>query len=518
VGLVGQEKAAKGGPTVRVQAAYDELIRRVREQSLLGSCAVLLSWDEETHMPGGGAEHRGEQMALLAGLEHDRATDPRVGELLTELEGSALVRDPLSAAAVNVRELRRTYDRATRLPRSLVAELARSVSLAQQAWLTARRDADFVRFRPWLDRMVTLKRREAECLGYPDAPYDALLEDYEPGTKSRDLARMFDALRRDLVPLIQAVTHAPRRPDVSVLRRCFPLERQRTFVEMVVATIGFDFRAGRLDEAAHPFFTSIGPGDCRITTHYDTFDFRRGLFAALHETGHALYEQGLDPEHHGTPMGEAASLGLHESQARLWENPVGRSRAFWTHFFPLARGVFHDALGDVDGEAFHFAVNHVEATPTRVGADELTYNLHVLVRFELEQALLAGDLKTVDVPAAWNEAYRHYLGVVPANDAEGCLQDSHWAAGLFGYFPSYTLGNVFAAQLFARAARDLGDLGRPFARGDFGGLLGWLRDKVYRHGSRFPAARLIEEATGAAPDHRPLVRMLRRKYGELYGV
>jgi carboxypeptidase Taq len=493
-------------------------MQRVREQSLLDSCAVLLSWDEETQMPRAAAEHRGDQMALLAGLEHDRATDPRIGELLVELEGSSLVRDPLSAAAVNVRELRRTHGRATRLPRSLVEELARTVSLAQQEWLTARRDADFARFRPWLDRMVTLKQREAECLGYQDAPYDALLEEFEPGMTSGELARLFAALRRDLLPLINAVTHASRRPEPLLLRRSFPVERQRLFVEMVVAAVGFDFRAGRLDEAAHPFFTNVGPGDCRITTRYDAADFRRGLFAALHETGHALYEQGLDPEHHGTPMGEAASLGLHEAQARLWENSVGRSRAFWGHFFPLARGVFHESLGDVDLEAFHFAVNHVEATPIRVGSDELTYNLHILLRFELEQALLTGELKTRDVPAAWNEAYRHYLGVVPANDAEGCLQDSHWAAGLFGYFPSYTLGNVFAAQLFARAMKDLGDLSRPFARGDFAGLLGWLREEVYRHGSRFPAPRLIEEATGGPPDHKPLIRMLRRKYGELYGV
>jgi carboxypeptidase Taq len=500
------------------QAAYEELIRRVREQSLLGSCAVLLSWDEETYMPGGGVGQRGNQLALLAGLQHERGTHPRLGELLAAVEGSSLVDDPLCPAAVNVREIRRTYDRAVRVPQPLVEELARTVTLAQQEWAAARRADDFGRFRPWLQKIIALKRREAEALGYEDSPYDALLEEHEPGARTRDVAALFDTLRQELVPLANAVAYSGRQLDDRVLRREFPVERQRLFGEMVASAVGFDFRRGRLDTAAHPFFASIGPGDCRITARYDARNFSTGLFGILHEVGHGLYEQGLDPEHQGTPMGESVSLGMHEAQARLWENVIGRSRGFWRHFFPLARQVFHQELDDVNLEGFYQAVNRVEPGPIRVGADEVTYNLHILVRFELEQALVSGDLNVADVPAAWNESYRHHLGLTPAGDAEGCLQDSHWGCGLVGYFPAYTLGNLFAAQLFARVRTDLDDLDAQLACGDFSGLLGWLRDKVYRHGCRYPAARLVEEATGGPPDPGPLLQALRRKYGELYGL
>jgi carboxypeptidase Taq len=503
---------------MQAQAAYDELVRRAREETLLGSCAQLLGWDEETFMPPAGVDHRGNQMALLAGLQHERATDPRIGELLGELEGSALVRDPVSPAAVNVREIRRLYDRLTRLPRSLVRELARTATFAQQEWVVARQKADFDHFQPWLERIVRLKRLEADALGYEVDPYDALLDEYEPGAKSQQVARLFDALRRDLVPLVETITGSPRRPDAAVLHHYYPLERQRIFCEAAAAALGFDFERGRLDTAVHPFFIGIGPDDCRLSTRYQQNDFCEGFFGTLHEVGHGFYELGLDPEHYGTPMGEAVSLGLHESQARLWENAVGRSRPFWEHFFPRARQVFHQVLADVTLEQFHAAVNAVEPSVIRVRADEVTYNLHILIRFELERALVSGDLKPADLPAAWDEGYRRYLGLTPANDREGCLQDGHWSGGLIGYFPTYTLGNLFAAQLFARAAEELSDLDGHFARGEFAELHGWLRDKVYRQGHRYPAARLIEHVTGSPPDQLPLIQGLRQKYGELYGI
>jgi carboxypeptidase Taq len=321
-----------------------------------------------------------------------------------------------------------------------------------------------------------------------------------------------------LVPLVTALTYAPRKPKVEILHCSFALDKQRLFGEMVATALGFDFERGRLDTAAHPFFGPIGPGDCRITARYSLHDFNDGFFSILHEVGHGLYEQGLDPAHFGTPLGEAASLGVHESQSRLWENLVGRSRPFWDHFFPLARQLFPQALRDVTVDEFHFAVNCVEASSNRVQADEATYNLHILVRFQLEQALIAGDLKPADIPGAWNEAYRHALGVTPPDDAEGCLQDSHWAAGLIGYFPTYTLGNVFATQLFAKAEEELGDLGAPFAQGRFAVLLHWLREGVYQHGRRYPAPRLMERVTGSSLDPRPLVRRLRQKYLTLYGI
>lgn len=500
------------------RAAYDELIRRVKEEAVLASCAHVLGWDEETYMPRGGVAHRAEQQALLAGLLHDRATDPRLGELLAAVEGSDLVADPDSAYAVNVRELRRLYDRATRLPRSLVEEFARITSVAQRQWVTAHEKSDWSLFWPWVEKVVALKRAEAAALRPGDDLYETMLDEYEPGMTVRQVAALFDALRGELVDLVGSIRASSRRPNPSVLHRIYPLERQRRFGEAVAAEVGFDFRRGRLDTSPHPFFTSLGPDDYRITTRFHVQKFSDGLFGILHEVGHALYEQGLDPAAYGLPMGESVSVGVHESQARLWENTVGRSLSFWRHFFPQACALFPEALGDVSLDEFYFAINHVAPSLNRVRADEVTYNLHILIRFELERALVAGDLAAADVPGAWNEQYRRYLGVNPPDDTEGCLQDGHWGGGLIGYFPTYTLGNLFAAQLFERVFTDLGNLDDDFSRGRLDRLLGWLQKQVYRHGQRYTAARLIEQATGAPPDHHPLLAGLRRKYGELYGL
>jgi carboxypeptidase Taq len=503
---------------MRAEEAYAELVRQARDESLLASCEALLEWDELTQMPPGAVEQRSRQRALLAGLLHERASDPRRGELLATLEGSPLLADPESAEAANVRELRRVYERSRRLPRRLVEETARVASLAQQEWVAAREQAEFARFESWLARIVRLKREEAECLGGGGEAYDALLQNYEPGATSAELERLFASLRHELGALAAALRYAPRKARLSVLRRDFPIDRQRAFGEEVAGEIGFDFDRGRLDVSAHPFSTSLGPGDCRITTRFDARNFCDGFFAILHEVGHALYEQGLDPEHRGTPAGEAASIGMHEAQSRLWENRVGRSRAFWEHFFPRAQAAFQRTLRGVSLDEFHLAIHVVAPSLIRVDADEVTYALHVLVRFELERALVRGELAVAELPAAWREAYRRHLGVEPANDAEGCLQDGHWAEGLFGYFPTYVLGDVIAAQLFERAAAELGDLEAQLARGEFAPLRGWLRERVHRQGGRLPTARLVERVTGRPPDPRPLLEALRRKYGELYGI
>jgi carboxypeptidase Taq len=503
---------------MQAQEAYQELIRRCREEALLASCVELLGWDELTYLPRGGVEHRGNQLAYLAGVQHQMATDPRVGEMLDAVAGADELADPLSAAAVNVREIRRVYERQVRLPRSLVEESARVTTVAQQAWAEARERNDFARFLPWLERLLVLARRGAEALGQGPADYDVFLDEYEPGARTADVARLLAELAQELAPLLDAVRGARRRSDPGLVRRDYPTDRQRIFIETVADAIGFDFHNGRLDTTAHPFFSAVGPGDCRITTRYDPQDFGAGFYATLHEVGHGLYEQGLDPEHYGTPLGQAPSVGMHESQARLWENFVGRSRAFWRHFLPQARRVFHETLHGARLDEFYRAVNHVEPSLNRVRADELTYNLHILVRFELEQALLSGALPAADLPAAWAAAYASHLGVTPRTDAEGCLQDGHWAGGMFGYFPTYTLGTLIAAQLVTRAEAEHGDFDAEFARGDYAGLLGWLRDKVYRVGGRRPAPALIEHVTGVPLDHRPLVAYLRRKYGELYGL
>jgi carboxypeptidase Taq len=567
------------------QAAYDELIQRARELATFGSCSVLLGWDEQTYMPPGGAKHRGNQMALLAGLHHERATDPRIGDLLLTIETSSLISDPESETAVNVRELRRSYERRVRLPKTLVEELARTTSMAQGEWVVARSANDFARFRPWLETILHLKRQESACIQSTlaksrtanasstktpvaalatapgthsdkdtggNAVYDPLLDEYEPGAKTAELTVLFENLRRELVPMVAAITesqsqktpgrlgnsdraashhsppnesgsstlttdHSPQRGE-AVLKRSYPLDRQKVFGQGVAAAIGFDFRRGRLDVTAHPFCSGMGPGDCRITTRYDEHDFTEAFSGILHEVGHGLYEQGLDETHYGTPMGEAVSLGIHESQSRLWENALGRGLPFWKYWFPLARSVFHEALADVTLDQFHAALNHVAPSLIRVSADEVTYNLHIIVRFELEQDLLSGNLPVTDLPAAWNQKYRETLGISPPDDATGCLQDIHWSAGLIGYFPTYTLGNLYAAQLFTQAEVDLGGLDESFARGDFRELLNWLRAKVHSQGQRYRAADLIERITGKKPDSRPLIESLRRKYGALYGI
>jgi carboxypeptidase Taq len=501
---------------MRADKAYQELVQRVRDETLLTTIEALLEWDEETYMPSGGVANRSEQLAMIAGLLHERGTDPRLGELLHNLEASDLLADAGAPPAVNVRVLRREYDRFVRLPRSLVEEVARTTSLAQQAWASARGAGDFQRFRPFLERIVVLKRNEAECVGYAEEPYDALLEDYEPGLSSAVVARLFDVLRNELMPLAGRIAGAKRQPDASVLRRHFPRDRQRRFGETVAAAVGFQFSRGRLDLGVHPSCSSIGPGDCRISVRFDERDFAGGLLTILHEVGHGLYEQGLDPAHYGTPLGEAPSVGIDEAQARFWENRVGRDRQFWDYFYPRAQELFPESLGDVPLEEFHFAVNRVTPSLIRVQADEVTYNLHIMIRFDLERALVSGALAVADLPDAWRAACRQMLGVAPRTDAEGCLQDGHWADGLIGYFPTYTLGDVFAAQLFARAEMELGSLGQQFARGEFGALVQWLGRRVYRQGGRHPSARLIEAVTGSPPDHRPLVSILKTKYEELY--
>lgn len=494
------------------EQAYLELVRLSREETRLSSCLEVLEWDEEVSMPRGGVEHRAEQMALLAGLVHERGTDPRYDELLSMVEASSLVSDPESPQAVNVRELRRSVDRERRKPRRLVEESARVTALASQAWAVAHERDDFKSFEPWLDRVFALAREEADAVGHAGERYDALLDDYEPGMTTNRLAALFTHLEATLGPLVGSLSSEPAPAAGEILAREFPAARQRLFAEEVAAALGFDLERGRIDVGEHPFCTAIGPGDIRIALQYYPRNFARGFFALLHEIGHALYDQGLDPAHYGTPMGEAASVGLHESQSRLWENLVGRSQGFWRHFYPELRNAFQNALHDVPSKTFRWAINQVAPGAIRAQADEVTYDLHIMIRFELERALLAGDLRAADLPGAWADLYRRRLGVVPTDDRTGCLQDGHWSEGLIGYFPTYTLGNVYAAQLFAAAERAVGPLDEAFATGDFRTLNRWLGEHVHRHGRRYTAPALIERATGSAPEPSALIASLSHRY------
>ena len=495
------------------QSTYRELIDRFKETRLLDSVGAIVGWDQHTYMPPKGSNHRAEQMGFLAKIGHEKLTSPRIGELLGLLDGTG---DTIETA--NVREIRRVYDRAVKVPGKLVEEIARTVSQAQNIWAESRKNNHFPSFAPWLDKIVTLKREEAKAVGYKDSPYDALLDEYEPGATAAEITRVFAELRGELVPLVTATAASSKKPRKDLLTREYAVDRQHIFGQAAAAAIGFDFQAGRLDTTVHPFCSGIGPGDCRLTTRYHPRELNQGLFGILHEAGHGIYEQGLDRAHFGTPLGQATSLGIHESQSRLWENQVGRGRPFWEHFYPRLQQTFPGTLDDVPLDDFIFAANNVEKSFIRVEADEATYNMHIILRFELEQALMCGDLKPSDVPGAWSEKFRKMLDLTPPNDAQGCLQDIHWSMGGLGYFPTYTLGNLYAAQFMQQARKDLGDLDDDFRRGHFGRLKTWLNDNIHRHGQRYRAGELCRRITGQPLSHRPLIAYLRKKYEPLYGI
>lgn len=498
---------------------YGELVQRLREAELLASCASVLSWDEQTHLPTGGAEHRSNQLGLIAGMAHDRKTDPKIGELLSTLEASKDLGDPDGDVAVNVREARRTFDRATKLPKKLVEELSKTTSLAQQAWVEAKKNADFPTFQPWLEKIIGLKREEAAAIGTTTGvPYDALLDDYEPGMTAAQVNAVFEPLRKELVALVSAIQQSGKLAPLEIVERHYPQVPQRVFAEAAARQIGFDFDRGRIDESPHPFCSGFGPGDCRLTTRFNDHHFNSAFFGVLHEAGHGIYEQGLPTDAYGLGIGQACSLGIHESQSRMWENFVGRSGSFWTYFYPTAQQAFPVALGNVAIDDFYAAINDVRPSFIRVEADEVTYNLHIMLRFELEQKLLNGSLLPADVPAAWDAAFERDFGMRPEKASQGCLQDIHWSGGLVGYFPTYALGNMYAAQFYETARAELGDLDAMFAKGQFKPLKSWLNEKIHVHGKRYPAARLVEVVTGKPLTSAPLVQHLRTKFTALYGL
>ena len=499
--------------------AYAELLVHLRQMALVESTLEVLAWDELTLMPDAATEHRGSQLAHLAGWHHDLAASPRIDDWLAAVELSPLVADPHSAAAVNVREARRQHQRLSRLPRSLVEELARVTTAAQHEWKLARAASDFKHFEPWLAAIITLKREQALCLAEAGPLYDPLLAEYEAGLRTADVAAILEVLRSELTSLLWEVLEMQARAQAASppgLRGHFPDAAQRQLCRSLAEQLGFDFRRGQLDTAVHPFSTHLGPHDIRMAIRCNECDLRESLYALLHETGHALYDQGLPSEHFGTPAGDAISLGVHESQARLWEISVGKSRGFWRFLLPQLTAAFPAPAG-ADSNLVWREVNRVQPGVQRVGADEVTYNLHIVLRFELEQALLSRELPTADLPAAWNERQQALLSVRPASDREGCLQDGHWAAGMFGYFPTYTIGNVLAAQLFERAAAELGNLEDQFAAGDFRPLREWLAVHVYRHGKRLTTAELCQGVCGRGLDPAVLIGGLRRKHTALWG-
>lgn len=496
--------------------AYDDLRAHLRTAHLLGTTAALLSWDQETMMPKGAGPVRAEQLALIAELQHQRTIDPRTADWLAACEADPHTQaDPDRTA--NVRQWRRDHTRATRLPTALVAELAAHESAAQQSWATARSKDDYRRFQPMLDRMVVLQQQKADCLRLPgQSRWDALADLYEPGMTAAMLRELFGPLRQQLVALRQRLSTG-EAPDDQFARQRIERPAQEAFVRAVTTAFGFDPKFGRLDTSAHPFCTNVG-NDVRLCTRFGDDDVLDALGSTMHECGHGLYEQGTEPEHFGTPLGEAVSLGIHESQSRLWENHVGRSAAFWRWCWPLAQRHLGAACTEFTAERVFRTANRVQPSLIRVEADEATYDLHVMVRFELEQALIDGQLGTANLPGEWNRLYREYLGVQVPNDRQGCLQDVHWSCGLFGYFPTYTLGNVYAGCLHRALRQDLPELDTSLAQGLAAPATDWLRERVHRHGSLYRPAEVIERACGFAPTPEPLLDYLEHKFGQIYAL
>ncbi len=489
------------------------LRERLAQLTDLRNAGQLLNWDQQTMMPPRGAEARAEALATLERISHDLFVSPDTGRLLdasaTALDG----RDPDSDDARLVEVVQHRWEKARRVPGELAQEMARAASVGQEAWVAAREQSDFAAFAPHLERNLELLQRYVACFDGFDCAYDVLLDDYDPSMKTRDVASLFAALRSELVPLIASV--APRRVDDSCVHGEFPIESQRALVRSVLARMGFDRAAWRMDDAVHPFASSFSSTDVRITTRWDESYFPSALYGAMHECGHGLYEAGIDDALQRTPLGHGESLSVHESQSRLWENMVGRGRPFCEFLAPRVVEAF-PSLAGLDAETLFRAVNRVEPSFIRVEADEATYSLHIVIRFELEQELIEGRLAVRDLPAAWNERYERYLGLRVTDNAMGVLQDVHWSAGLMGYFPTYALGNLVAGQLWQRLRADLPDLDTQIAAGELMPLREWLRQHVHRHGSKFTTRELLDRVVGEPLSVGPFVEYLTTKVSEAY--
>ncbi len=489
--------------------AYTELAKISEEAYLLEHTHHLLNWDRDTYLPKSGAEFRAQLSAYLSGKIHALTTSKKMGELIAECEEAGLPKS--SAEALNVREWRYHYDRATKLPRKLVTEFAKQRTLSQAAWIEAREKSEFGLFAEHLKTILGLSLKQAECWGYADHPYDALLETYERGATTKQIDRLFTGLEPELVAVVGEATSCKPRVAEDLLAGTYPEAQQQAFNREVAQQVGFDFDAGRIDTAVHPFCATVGPRDVRLTTRYNEEDFTSSLFGVLHEAGHGMYEQGLpgqDEPH--LPVAKAISLGIHESQSRLWENHVGRSHPFWKKWLSPAAKQF-PGLSEIKPKQMHYAVNRAKCSFVRVEADEVTYDLHILLRFRMEKALVSGDLSVDDLPATWNATFQELFGLEVPEDRLGCLQDVHWSYGLIGYFPTYSLGNINASQLYAAAMEDPA-VRDGVEKANYAALLDWLRKKVHRHGSRSMPEDLIKKATGERPTPRYLLEHLRERY------
>ena len=494
--------------------AWDKLVKRLEELTDLYGISSLVEWDQAVLLPPKGGASRARAAATLGGIMHEKLTDPAIGDLLGELESEDSL-DDVQRRSVYL--LRREYDRETKVPADLVRALNETTNLAYQAWTEARPASDWDAFRPHLEKVVGLKKEHADAIGYESERYDALLDLFEPGMTSVEVEAMFEELVAGLGPIVDGVLEA-RLPKPEFLSRKYDVTKQDQFSHWLTRLIGFDVEGGRLDVSPHPFTIQVGRGDVRQTTRYREDDLLSSMYATLHETGHALYDQGFPKEWHDLPVGSYASLGMHESQSRMWENQVGRSRPFSAFLLPELKKLFETELGSVTPDEFFEGVNYPERSTIRVEADELTYNLHIVLRFELELALFRDELEVADLPEVWNDKMEHHLGIRPDNDGEGVLHDMHWAGGMQGYFPTYSLGTIYSAALFDKAGQDLGGLEDDFRKGETSRLLEWLRTNIHSKGYMHDAKDLTAKVIGEQPTARPLLDYLEGKYSEIYSI
>jgi len=492
-------------------AAYKEHLREIGK---LESALALLGWDQRTNLPRKGHPARAEVIGKLTKMVFELSVSDKLGEYLEDLQGREGLTDEERAS---VRVVGKSYRRHKAIPPAFYEEYAIASSRSETVWEEAKEKSDFRLFQPHLARMIDYARRFAEYYGYEDSPYDALIEEFEPGMTSAELRTIIEPLRSELVPFIKRLQQEGRRPDDKFMQGTFPEEMQRTLSLRALTAMNYDFDAGRLDPTVHPFTTTIGPSDVRVTTRFLPHNILSGLASSMHEGGHALYDQGIPDDLRWSGLDEGASYGIHESQSRMWENLVGRSRPFWQFFAPIA-GKIVPQLAPIPAEALYRAANIAEPSLVRVEADEVTYNLHIMLRFELEEGLITGRIDTADLPELWRDAMQRYLSVVPEDDAHGVLQDVHWSSGLFGYFPSYMLGNLYSAQFFAAVRKEIPDLDEKIARGKLSELLAWLHEKIHQYGKIYEPKELIERVTGHAPDSSHFVRYVVDKYTDIYDL
>ncbi len=498
--------------------ALDQLKTRLGEIHDLRRANAVLGWDQQTYMPPGGSAARAEQSATLQKISHEMFTADETGRLIDAAAHETANLDPDSDDARLIAVTRRDYHKARKVPADLVAQIARVTGQAVDVWARARTQSDWAPFQPYLEKIVDLNRQLADALGYTDRMYDALLDQYEPDMKTAQVQAVFDAIKPDLVTLVKAIGAKADRVSDAVLHREFDEQQQWDFGLEVIKRYGYDFDRGRQDKSVHPFTTSFSIGDVRITTRVDRHFLSPALFGTLHECGHGLYEQGINRSLERTPLADGASLGMHESQSRMWENLVGRSKPFWQFFFPKLQEFFPEQLADQTVESFYRAANKVSPSFIRVEADEVTYGLHIMLRFELENEMLEQRLKIGDVPEAWSAKMQDFLGITPPTTKEGALQDVHWSIGAIGYFPTYQLGNLIAVQLWEKINADVPDLSDQLSHGEFGAVLSWLRTNLHQHGRKFTSNELLKRITGDTLNPAPYLKYLQAKYSEVYGL